>query len=284
MTDKKAPPRAIAAPAQPPADSCKGKVPPLNIPTQLPLIDHRVNGVVVAQRPRDGYINATAMCNKAGKKFADYYRLNTTAEFLKELGADMGIPISELIQVHKGGGNPKAQGTWVHPDVAINLGQWLSPRFAVLVSRWVREWSQGNVSGFMPVHVRRYIKNRSKIPPGYFSMLNEIYLELLAPMEDAGYVMPDKMMPDISTGRMFSAFLRKKGITPEEFPTYTHEFADESRPPVHARLYPIKHLPEFREYFNQVWLPQRATIYFREKDEKALAYIPLIQALPPPKV
>ena len=38
------------------------------------------------------------------------------------------------------GGNPQLQGTWVHPYVAINLGQWLSPKFSVQVSKWVFEW------------------------------------------------------------------------------------------------------------------------------------------------
>ena len=51
-------------------------------------------------------------------------------------------------------------------------------------------------------------------------------------------------MPDISTGRMFSDFLRMKGIVPEEFPTYEHEFTD-GRRSVKARLYPVEYLSEF---------------------------------------
>ena len=46
----------------------------------------------------------------------------------------MGIPISELVIAKRGGSK---QGTFVHPDIAINLGQWLSPKFAVQVSRRV---------------------------------------------------------------------------------------------------------------------------------------------------
>lgn len=130
---------------------------------------------------------------------------------MNELSTDMGIPITALIQTLRGGNSPNAQGTRVHPQVAINLGQWLSPRFAVQVSKWVYEWARGSVSSSMPLHVRRYIKNRQKIPPTHFSMLNEIYLNLYAPLEDAGCMLPDKVMPDISTGRMFSGFLRKKG-------------------------------------------------------------------------
>ena len=108
----------------------------------------------------------------------------------------------------------------MHPRVATHLAQWLSPRFAVWVSKRILEWAQGNISRHMPSHVARYIKNRRKIPHTHFSMLNEIYLNLVAPLEDEAFKMPDKMLPDISTGKMFSGFLRKKGIDPNDFPTY----------------------------------------------------------------
>ena len=40
------------------------------------LIPHVIDGEVVRQRARDGYINATAMCQAARKLWADYFRLN----------------------------------------------------------------------------------------------------------------------------------------------------------------------------------------------------------------
>lgn len=111
-------------------------------------------------------------------------------------------------------------------------------------------------------------------------MLNEIYFNFLAPLEDFGIVPPDKIMPDISTGRMFSGFLRTKGIDPDQFPTYEHEFVDGSRPTVYARLYPIKYLEAFREYFNAVWLPTKAKKYLDERFPQALPYLSRITALP----
>ena len=173
------------------------------------------------------------------------------------------------------------QGTWVHPRVAVNLGQWLSPQFAVKVTEWVFDWMAGRLKGYQPVHVQRYMKNHTKVPHAYFSMLNEIYLGLLAPLEDYGIIPPDKMMPDISTGLMFSRFLRGKGIDTEQFPTYEHEFIDARRPTVLARLYPIEHLADFRKYFHEVWLPERAEGYFAEKFPDALPYLPAIRQLPP---
>ena len=255
---------------------------PLNFAPQRLLIEHSVDGEVVPQRPQDGFINATRLCQQTGKLFADYNRNAATKAFLSELSADMGIPISGLVYSTKGGNDRLSQGTWVHPQVAINLGQWLSPEFAVKVSQWVFAWMQGRGVGYMPVHVQRFMKNRAKIPHTHFSMLNEIYLGLLAPLEEYGVIPPDKMMPDISTGLMFSSFLRSQGIDTGQFPTYPHEFVGESRPIVTARLYPIEHLPAFRTYFHEVWLPERAKDYFEERFPEALPILPRILQLPSP--
>lgn len=95
------------------------------------------------QRPADGYLNATKLATQCGKKINDYLRLISTKEFLEVLSTKQGIPVSGkngLIQIRKGGKDIHLQGTWVHPRVAVNLGQWLSPEFACLVSDWVYVW------------------------------------------------------------------------------------------------------------------------------------------------
>lgn len=186
----------------------------------------------------------------------------------------MGIPISELIQTVKGG-DPQQQGTWVHPDVAIHLGQWLSPKFAVLVTRWVREWmARGKYAGVgMPYHLARYTANSHKIPYTHFSILNEMTLALIAPLENSGYRLPESMIPDISQGKMFAKWLRDtKAIDTDAMPTYPHEYADGRT--VNAKMYPIELLEDFRVHFNEVWLPTRAIDYFKEKDPKALEHLP----------
>jgi len=94
---------------------------------------------ITFQRQEDGYINATALCNNAGREFHTWNRSKATQEFLKELSAEPQFCGTELVQIQKGG-EPHLQGTWVHPQVAINLSQWLSPKFAVQVSKWVNNW------------------------------------------------------------------------------------------------------------------------------------------------
>ncbi|MBH8564963.1 KilA-N domain-containing protein [Nostoc sp. CENA67] len=80
-----------------------------------------------------GYVNATQMARANRKLLSDYMRLKTTKEYLQELANDMGIPISSLIIEISGYG--KEQGTWVHPEVAIDIARWVSVPFRVWANR-----------------------------------------------------------------------------------------------------------------------------------------------------
>lgn len=112
-----------------------------------------LNGITVLARESDGYINATQLCQAGGKRFNDWNRLDSTKELLKELELDTGIPMSQLLDIKKGG-NAKTvtQGSWIHPDLAVQLAQWISPKFALKVSRWVIELS---VTGSVRLHQER---------------------------------------------------------------------------------------------------------------------------------
>lgn len=245
---------------------------------QAGFIDRIVDEDVIPQRVTDGYVNATAMCKSCGKLFANYSQNSTTKEFLSALAADIGIPISEIIQTLKGG-VPQFQGTWVHPLVAINLGQWLSPKFAVLVSKWVFEWQSGNLqSPNLPYHLRRYMANMSNIPYGYFSMLNEVTLALIGPLEQMGYTLPANMIPDGSLGRVFSDYLRKRSYPVDSYPKYIHLFEDGRKIP--ARAYPNELIGELRKYFVESWLKDKSQKYFQQRDPNALPYLNKFLTLP----
>lgn len=251
---------------------------------ELPVIQHEVRNELIDQRANDGYINATAMCKAAGRRFNDYARLDGTRAFVRALSTETGFPATELIQTLRGG-NPNLQGTWVHPQVAIHLAQWLSPEFAVQVSKWVFEWLSGQADrrGRLPDHVRRYLVNRPEIPATHFSMLDQMTLRLLAPLEDQGYILPARLMPDIALGRMFSRWLRERGYDPDRFDTYDHEFLDH-RPKVPARLYPNELITEFNQQL-EAWLRDgRARKYFGERDDAAIAPLDrVLAALPAPE-
>ncbi len=109
----------------------------------MKMIMHKANGLQIGQRRDDGYINLTKMAQASGKKVNDYLRLDTTKAFINELSTVTGIPVTGkygLTQIRQGGNNKTAQGTWGHPYIAINCGQWCSPQFAVMVSQWVVSW------------------------------------------------------------------------------------------------------------------------------------------------
>jgi hypothetical protein len=130
------------------------------------IIERQANGLMVGQRESDGYVNATRLCQAAGKKWNDYYRLDSTKAFLDELSMETGIPASNLIEVRKG--KPaNLQGTWIHPYVAVNLGQWLSAKFAVQVAEWVFEWmSKGQTPAIAP--------QKAKLPDGLLNLVARI--------------------------------------------------------------------------------------------------------------
>jgi hypothetical protein len=95
----------------------------------------------------DGYIFGTGLCNAASKRVSYWVKRNETLDLIKELQSrresgflDAANAASKFIEVIKGGRSAtRKQGTWVHPDLGINLAQWCSPSFGLQVSKWVRE-------------------------------------------------------------------------------------------------------------------------------------------------
>lgn len=247
----------------------------------LPLIPHEVQGQIIYQRPSDGFINATAMCQAAGKRWNHYISNATTKAFVDELSSETGIPATVLIQ-SVSGGRPEFQGTWVHPQVATHLAQWLSPRFAVLVSKWVVEWMSGGAKpqrAELPYHLRRHIANQNNVPVGHFSVLSEMMIIFIGPMEAMGYTLPERMLPDISMGRMFCQWLRMEHhLNTNDLPTYMHVYEDGRR--IQAKAYPDRLLADFRRHFREVWLEKHAVDYLRPRDSAALAFLPRLLAGP----
>ena len=98
-----------------------------------------LNGLVITARSGDGYINATKLCKAGGKEFKHWNSLESTKTLLTALESDVGIATSQLIDIKKGNSIKYSQGSWIHPDLAVQLAQWISPEFSIKVSRWIRE-------------------------------------------------------------------------------------------------------------------------------------------------
>jgi len=142
---------------------------------QLALVPHTYQGSVISQREADGYINATAMCKAAGKEWSGYKRLDTSEGFITALEGSLKIHRNLLIESITTGPN-EARGTWIHPQVAVHLAQWLSAEFAVKVSQWIVEWMSGKKPSD---RVWAQFEDRvslvyDNVPVGYFCVFGEI--------------------------------------------------------------------------------------------------------------
>lgn len=104
-----------------------------------PIIVREANGIEIRQTTKDGYFDATAMCQAHGKRFNDWFRLDATKEYLEALSLITGIPVIKLVVSLTG----RYGGTWVQPLVANRLAQWCSPAFAVKVDQWIEELKNG---------------------------------------------------------------------------------------------------------------------------------------------
>lgn len=241
----------------------------------LSFIERRFADSIVPQRAEDGYIDATALCAAAGKPWWHYKRDTRVGAFLRALAQRTHLSEAQLAQqVVTQDGVTKL---WVHPKVAVNLGQWLSPEFEVMVAEWVEEWLTAgrrpqSSNAPLPPHLARHMLNLGKVPPAYFSVLQELTTTLVAPFEAGGYSLPERLVPDISQGRMFAKYARDNlGLDTDALPTYDHEYQDGRI--VAAKLYPAQYLGEFRRFIAEIWLPNRAEAYFRERDPAALPHL-----------
>ena len=153
---------------------------PITEPIIEPIIEKHINtfesltlnNIVITSRSDDNFINATQLCQAGGKLFADWYRLNATKELINEASSDMGIPISQLVDLKKGNSCEFIQGTWIHPDLAIQLAQWISPKFAIQVSKWIRQlFTNGKVE------INTQLITENKLKDKKIKLLENTYLK-----------------------------------------------------------------------------------------------------------
>jgi hypothetical protein len=101
------------------------------------MLIHKWHDTEINQMPEDGqlgkysipkgYVNATQMCKANGKLLTYYTHQKSTKLYLQALAKDLCIDISDL--VIKVTGYRDQQGTWVHPEVAIDLAHFLGRPF-----------------------------------------------------------------------------------------------------------------------------------------------------------
>lgn len=236
-----------------------------------PLVPHSYQGSIIQQRPDDGYINATAMCKAAGKLWGHYAENASTKAFLAALQGSIGNPMDPIVRTIAAGPNEE-RGTWVHPQVAVNLAQWLSPQFAVKVSQWVVDW----MTGLRPTdRIWAQFEDRvalvyDNVPLGYFSIFREIS-DLFAAMITNGADFGTRMILDLSVGGCWGAHWRKmnldakfgpRALYPHSYPSY---FPQSWSNPQDAWCYPEDAIPTFKRWLREEYVPNKMPKYIRDQ-------------------
>lgn len=130
-----------------------------------------------------------------------------------------------------------------------------------------------------PNFVVRFNDNWDRTEKGYFSVIGELFVRLYGKFEQLGYQIPNKafdgkeIRPDNSVGRLFSEYIKE--YHPEfenSYKFYNHRFPNGSE--FEARQYKNAVLPAFIHYVDNYWIPERAEKYFKNRDPKALEYLP----------
>lgn len=139
------------------------------------------NGNKIEQRESDGYVNATQMAKANGKRLDNYMRLESTAKYIEALGNSLGSEVV-LIKSVKG----VYGGTFIHPLLAIHLGQWISPEFHV--------WCNTHIKTLMEKGTTSLVNKRDAID----------YIEVIPKLEAIKNpmmrsILEQRLMEDISS-------------------------------------------------------------------------------------
>ncbi|QBF27149.1 DNA-binding protein [Pseudomonas tructae] len=76
----------------------------------------------------DGWINATDVAKRFGKRPADWLKQDETRQYLGALAEALNCDPESLLETRRGRYH---SGTWLHPKVAVAFARWLDLKFAV---------------------------------------------------------------------------------------------------------------------------------------------------------
>jgi hypothetical protein len=93
----------------------------------------------ILQRKSDGYISATHIAKICNKVVYDFLKTKQTKKFIQFLQKELNI--DKIVDITKGG-DVKKQGTFMHPQLITYFAVWVSPYFAMKVSKWIEEWKK----------------------------------------------------------------------------------------------------------------------------------------------
>lgn len=82
-------------------------------------------------RVKDDYVNATVWSKAFGREWRVYRQSKRCKRTIDNLVKEYHITIRDVVEAKPG----KVPETWVHPEIAIDFAEWLSPAFSSFVKR-----------------------------------------------------------------------------------------------------------------------------------------------------
>ncbi len=76
----------------------------------------------------DGWINATDVAKRYGKRPVDWLKQDDTKQYLAALGEALNCDPESLLETKRG---RYQSGTWLHPKLGVAFARWLDMKFSV---------------------------------------------------------------------------------------------------------------------------------------------------------
>lgn len=76
----------------------------------------------------DGWINATDVAKRYGKRPVDWLKQDETRQYLAALGEALNCDPESLLETKRG---RYQSGTWLHPKLGVAFARWLDMKFSV---------------------------------------------------------------------------------------------------------------------------------------------------------
>ena len=91
-------------------------------------------------RVKDDYVNATVWSKAFGREWRVYRQSKRCKRTIDNLVKEYHITIRDVVEAKPG----KVPETWVHPEIAIDFAEWLSPEFSSFVKRIFIRYLKGD--------------------------------------------------------------------------------------------------------------------------------------------
>lgn len=98
----------------------------------------RFGDIKVLIRKKDGYVNASKLCQQGGKLLGNWNDMKRSQALMEELKGTIENNI--CAEVYLCGTNQLLSGTYVHPYLVPHISSWISPQFAIKVSQIVNNY------------------------------------------------------------------------------------------------------------------------------------------------